>query len=506
MERRRYDAGHGVAMPLQSVPLQVPSLVCQRMRPLAAALAAVLACGVSCTAAASAYAPSSALLPHTALAVGNCNDSGSGSLRDAVNHAADGDTIDLTQLSCSVISLSTGAIVIGAQDLTLHGPGADALSIDSAGQPGNGVLYDLAAGTLKVQDMSVSFGRKYGDSGAAHGGCIFSLGNVELDNVHVYACTTHSSGSNVGMGGAIYAQGNVMLVNSVVEQSGVTTSSGEGKGGCVFAGASLTVAYSTISGCRVASSNGQGGGAYAGGSVFAKYSTISDNLVDETPLSSGGGLHANAGTSILFSTISGNHAHVGGGLYLGQGAAGDTAQIVESTISGNTAAAAGGLVANLPFSMYSSTVAFNTIPFQSTGTIGYQQSAGMGLRASPARIESSIIAGNMALGTPDVARDVGGKFAVTVSGSNNLINHIAQTTRPTDTINADPLLGPLRNNGGSTATHALLPGSPAIDFGNNARNLTTDQRGAGFARVIGNVADIGAYETDPDRIFTNGFD
>jgi hypothetical protein len=64
----------------------------------------------------------------------------------------------------------------------------------------------------------------------------------------------------------------------------------------------------------------------------------------------------------------------------------------------------------------------------------------------------------------------------------------------------------LRRNGGPTATHALLPGSPAINAGNNARNLSVDQRGAGFARVLGSAADIGAYEVDPDRIFTDGFD
>ena len=496
----------GPAMPFMPNTSRDTSMGRLRVRPLTAALAALLVCGAPFVPAAPPYGTPSTPSPRTALVVVNCNDSGSGSLRDAVSHAVDGDTIDLTQLSCSVISLSTGAIVIGAQDLTLHGPGADALSINSAGQPGSGVLYNVVGGTLKVQGLSISFGRKYGSSGTVHGGCIFSLGNVELDNTHVYACTTRSDGSNAGAGGGVYAQGNVKLVNSVVEQAGVTTNGGDAKGGGVFAGGALTLAYSTITYCRVATvGNGQGGGAYVGGSLLAKYSTISGNLVDEVTLSSGGGLHTNADVAILWSTISGNHAHVGGGLYLGHGAAGDTAQIVDSTISGNTAAAAGGAVANLPLSLYSSTIAFNTIPFQSGGIIGYEQSAGLGLRSSPVRIDSSIIAGNMALGVPDVPRDVGGEVTVTVSGSNDLINYIAQGA-PAGTINADPLLGPLRNNGGPTATRALLPGSPAIDAGNNTRSLSTDQRGAGFERVINSVADIGAYERDPDSIFNDGFD
>jgi Ca2+-binding RTX toxin-like protein len=71
----------------------------------------------------------------------------------------------------------------------------------------------------------------------------------------------------------------------------------------------------------------------------------------------------------------------------------------------------------------------------------------------------------------------------------------------------DPLLGPLQDNGGSTFTQALLPDSPAIDVGSNPNNLTTDQRGTGFDRVIGSSADIGAFELNLEEIIdTNGED
>jgi hypothetical protein len=61
----------------------------------------------------------------------------------------------------------------------------------------------------------------------------------------------------------------------------------------------------------------------------------------------------------------------------------------------------------------------------------------------------------------------------------------------------DPRLGPLQNNGGPTFTQALLPGSPAIDAGDDAvtsppLNLRTDQRG--LPRQAGENVDIGAYE------------
>ena len=67
----------------------------------------------------------------------------------------------------------------------------------------------------------------------------------------------------------------------------------------------------------------------------------------------------------------------------------------------------------------------------------------------------------------------------------------------------DPLLATLADNGGPTMTHVLLPGSLAINHGDNAlavdptngnAALTTDQRGVGFPRLVGSMVDIGAFE------------
>ena len=76
---------------------------------------------------------------------------------------------------------------------------------------------------------------------------------------------------------------------------------------------------------------------------------------------------------------------------------------------------------------------------------------------------------------------------------------------PAVTLTGDPLLQPLANNGGPTPTLALSIGSPAIDVGSNPLLLATDQRGAGFRRVSGPHADIGAFET-ADTIFIDGFE
>jgi hypothetical protein len=77
---------------------------------------------------------------------------------------------------------------------------------------------------------------------------------------------------------------------------------------------------------------------------------------------------------------------------------------------------------------------------------------------------------------------------------------------PGDLPDTDPLLGPLQDNGGPTPTMALLPGSPAIDAGDNADAPDWDQRGEGFARVVGildpdnPVIDIGAYEVQQNAL------
>ena len=71
--------------------------------------------------------------------------------------------------------------------------------------------------------------------------------------------------------------------------------------------------------------------------------------------------------------------------------------------------------------------------------------------------------------------------------------HSITGTNVANITGANPLLGPLANNGGPTLTHALLAGSPAINAGINPLALAFDQRGTGFARSSG-VTDIGAFE------------
>jgi hypothetical protein len=66
--------------------------------------------------------------------------------------------------------------------------------------------------------------------------------------------------------------------------------------------------------------------------------------------------------------------------------------------------------------------------------------------------------------------------AVTSDGY-NLDSDGACDLSATGDLTADPMLGPLKNNGGNTETHALLPGSPAVDAADSNSCPATDQRG-----------------------------
>jgi hypothetical protein len=120
-------------------------------------------------------------------------------------------------------------------------------------------------------------------------------------------------------------------------------------------------------------------------------------------------------------------------------------------------------------------------------------------------MQSTLIANNT-YGFPQTARDLTTYGNVPITGSNNLIFHAPAVAIPQDTLHdICPLLGPLRDNGGPTLTHALLSHSPGIDQGSSP--FGNDQRGPSFVRPSGPAPDIGAYEVQQDEIvFDAGFD
>jgi hypothetical protein len=231
-----------------------------------------------------------------------------------------------------------------------------------------------------------------------------------------------------------------------------------------------------------------GGGVGTQGDGFsAKYSTISNNEVISftlEPSGVGGGIFSNSQNVLIRnSTISGNKARFGGGLRA------PAATIVDSTFSANYASSGyGGLQVEGHAVLSNSTVAFNR---QAQITTSWPA----GVMADSMQANSSIFAYNAQDDGSTVVELDAGSLDGTISGAKNLILATqAATTPPADTSTGCPRFAPLLDNGGLTRTHAILPGSAAMDAGNNVDNLAADQRGSGFARVVGSDPDIGAFE------------
>jgi hypothetical protein len=265
-------------------------------------------------------------------------------------------------------------------------------------------------------------------------------------------------------------------------------------GGGVYVNGNLTADYSTISynSTYAAPLNGgRGGGAMIVGTTMLKGSTISYNSSYAV-----GGLYTQDAVTVDSSTIYGNGASQTAGMRAIYSAGSPTATIVNSTIAGNhSVARVGGLNLIIPATISNSTIALN---------VAFNGLAGILMSGPTLDIESTIVAGNTAGGgTPDDFEVYGTPI---ITGANNLVV-ASSAPLPPDTITLDPVLGVIGDNGGPTWTIPLMPGSPAIDAGNNAAHLDTDQRGPGFARAIGLRADIGAFEVqETDIIFANGFE
>ena len=189
-------------------------------RPLVAALALALSMGASAPSIGSATVGK----PHApAVAVTNCDDDGAGSLRAAVAAAQPGDTIDLTTLACSTITLTTGFIAVTQDDLTLTGPGAATLTIDAAGA--SGVIRHTGSGTLSITGLTVTNG-DYESAATPRGGCLYSAANLSLVDVTASYCAAVGTATEHARGGGVYTAGNLTLTHSTVTQShaqGVST-------------------------------------------------------------------------------------------------------------------------------------------------------------------------------------------------------------------------------------------------------------------------------------------
>lgn len=260
----------------------------------------------------------------------------------------------------------------------------------------------------------------------------------------------------------------------------------------------------TLSRCLISNSTAHAGGGLrsvgSGAVVEISECTFEGN---QTPNEGGGAINNDNGSTMTItrSAIVGNSGRFGGGLANYNGA---VMAIRNSTISGNncTDASSGGGVENFAGGS-TLTIENSTITNNSCG--GSNSAGGIFNNTTAPVLINTIVAGNTA-DRPDLS----GSFT---SNGHNLIGDATGSSGFVDGDNGDqvgsaaepinPMLDQLADNGGPTPTHALLATSPAIDSGDNDTAPDTDQRGAGFPRIVQGIIDLGAFELcDPLPLIT----
>ncbi len=400
------------------------------------------------------------------------------SLREAIDAANTNPGADDVPVPAGTYLLTLGQLVV-SDDVSIAGVGQTNTIID-----GNGTdrVFDIqaASGVVAISGVTIQNGNV--DS---QGGGIRNYADLSLTDSTVSGNTAYTHG------GGIYAgpYGEMIITNSTVSGN-VALYSGGGIGSEHYGDQTLT--NSTVSG----NTAGWVGGGINGDFFFITNSTVSEN----TAYQGGGGINGDF-LSITNSAVSENTAYKGGGIV------GSRLSLTNSTVNGNTAEWMNGGILGSRLSLTNSTVSGNI-----ASVLG-------GVSASGATLTNSTVSGNISTHPYGLPGGIYGEFVRldnTIVVNNGVINcsggisggiislghnladdDTCEFTDPSDLVVADAMLGPLQDNGGPSETHALLPGSPAIDAGSlDCPPPATDQRGV--ARPQGAACDIGAVEYLPE--------
>ena len=368
------------------------------------------------------------------------------------------------------ISTGTGTKTIAA-DTTIDG--GDLITI--SGGKSVGVFSMNADVELTIENVTIANGI------SPNGGGVFNdEGALTVSN-----CNFSGNGAGSG-GGGIANFGTLTVTNSTFSGNGASFG-----GGIANAGeGTLTVANSTFSD-NSASALGGGGGIFNFGTVTVTNSTFSGNMANV----GGGGIANDSGTlTVINSTFSGNMAPI---LFSGETGDGGgisnkaTLIVTNSTFSGNSAGTGGGIENEGTATLTNST-------FSGNSTTRFIVSPG-GAIANEGAVTSinTLLAANS-------TGNCGGGSVVTDGGHNLDDDASCGFSAASGSLrNPNPMLDPagLANNGGPTQTIALLPGSPAIDAGDQSVCAAPpvnnrDQRNFVRPGIVHVACSIGAYEAD----------
>jgi Novel STAND NTPase 1 len=336
--------------------------------------------------------------------------------------------------------------------------------------PGSTITFDASLqGTLRLTDV-LHISKRLTIRGPGAGRLTLNGDLSDEFGIKVSPTGSVTIAGLVFTSSSLFNAGTLTLINSNISGNYAlqyVSSSGDysPNGGGIFnrSGGALTLINSMVSGN---SAYGSGGGIFNddGGALTLINSTVSGNTAE-----SGGGVSNKGTLTLINSTISDNSAQeLGGGIL--NATIGAQMEMIFCTIYGNTSIESGGGIWN-----------------------------GITNNASQLVMRNSLVAGNKAPAGPDI-------LGALTSQGYNLIQNTKDTTfvpnqaHETDLLQVapsalgiDPLL---KDNNGATQTHALLPGSVAIDriplSDCRIKDISTDQRGV--RRPQGVACDIGAYE------------
>ena len=362
---------------------------------------------------------------------------GETTLREAIEAANSNPGVDIITFSPTLTASGSATLMITRGDVVIDdpvsilGPGREMLTVTAQG---NSRIFDITttAGDVTIQDLTLTGGQTpAGESGGA-------IRSATSGTLSILSSTI--SGSSAGKdGGAIFSQGGLSIVNS-------------------------TVAGNTAT-------NGGGGIAQRDTTGVAE---------------------------ITASTLSGNNAAFGGA-FMNLNA---TASIVNSTVSGNSTTSLGGGIVNVsdePGNEAHLLILQSTITQNITGAGGAVHSGTQrGATFAEIKIGNTLVVQQVAGNNVTLFNQANSSGATVTSLGHNLVDGnsipLNATGDRTD-ISGSVVETVLQDNGGSTKTHALLAGSPAIDAGDSSlvpMNISTDQRGR--VRIVGSSVDSGAFE------------